>query len=43
MVAIWDPDTGKQIGRSLTGHKQWITAICWQPLHLSKDGKEIAV
>ncbi|KAK4293578.1 hypothetical protein Pmani_033733 [Petrolisthes manimaculis] len=38
-IFIWDPETGKQIGRTLTGHKQWITALCWEPLHLTSDGK----
>lgn len=27
------------MGRTLTGHKQWITALCWEPLHLTSDGK----
>lgn len=33
---IWDPETGKQIGKSLSGHRQWVTYLCWQPLHLYK-------
>lgn len=31
---IWDAETGKQIGKSLSNHRQWITYLCWQPLHL---------
>jgi ribosome assembly protein 4 len=31
---IWDPETGKQLGKTLTAHRQWITYLCWQPLHL---------
>ena len=27
------------MGRSLTNHTKWITALSWQPLHLSHDGK----
>ena len=38
VVIVWDPETGKQCGRALTGHKQWITAVSWQPLHLAKEG-----
>merc|ERR1711915_768538 len=33
---IWDPLTGKSRGKPLTGHKQWITSIAWEPLHLAK-------
>ena len=36
VVIVWDPESGKQSGRALTGHKQWITALAWQPLHLAK-------
>eukprot|EP00092_Neocalanus_flemingeri_P024068 GFUD01026108.1.p1 GENE.GFUD01026108.1~~GFUD01026108.1.p1 ORF type:complete len:493 (+),score=112.93 GFUD01026108.1:94-1572(+) len=35
-VMIWDPVTGKARGRVLTGHKQWITCVTWEPLHLAK-------
>lgn len=31
---IWDPETGKQIGKPLKGHNKWITSLAWQPLHL---------
>ena len=36
-VILWDPETGKARGRPLTGHKQWITSLAWEPLHLG-DG-----
>jgi len=36
-IAIWDPATGKQTGRTLAGHKLFITALAWEPLHF--DGK----
>lgn len=32
-IRIWCPKTGKQIGSSLKGHKRFITAISWEPLH----------
>ena len=36
-VMIWDPSNGKQVGRTLAGHKQFVTALAWEPLHF--DGK----
>lgn len=35
-VRIWDPKTGKQIGKTLQGHNKWITSLSWEPLHLLK-------
>lgn len=32
-VMLWDPQTGKQIGRTMIGHKQWVTALAWEPYH----------
>ena len=32
-VCVWDAATGRQVGHTLTGHKQWITWLSWQPLH----------
>jgi len=37
-IICWDPFTGKQKGRTMTGHKQWITSLSWEPLHLSNQG-----
>nr|CAD1825859.1 unnamed protein product [Ananas comosus var. bracteatus] len=47
-LILWDPQSGKQSGGPLTGHKKWITGISWEPIHLqapcchfvssSKDG-----
>ncbi|PON97901.1 Guanine nucleotide-binding protein, beta subunit [Trema orientale] len=34
-ILSWDPQTGKQLGRPLMGHKSWVNAIAWEPLHLS--------
>ena len=33
-VFIWDPSNGQQLGKTLIGHKQWITWLAWKPLHL---------
>eukprot|EP00607_Mallomonas_marina_P009294 CAMPEP_0182418556 /NCGR_PEP_ID=MMETSP1167-20130531/2958_1 /TAXON_ID=2988 /ORGANISM="Mallomonas Sp, Strain CCMP3275" /LENGTH=396 /DNA_ID=CAMNT_0024592817 /DNA_START=359 /DNA_END=1549 /DNA_ORIENTATION=- len=34
-IRIWDPKTGKQIGSPLSGHKKWVTHLCFEPLHLA--------
>ena len=39
---IWDPKTGKQIGRTLSGHKQWITWLAWEPFHLNAECRRLA-
>uniref|UniRef100_A0A6A7FTF7 Notchless protein homolog 1-like n=1 Tax=Hirondellea gigas TaxID=1518452 RepID=A0A6A7FTF7_9CRUS len=39
LVIVWDPNTGKQVGRTFNSHTKWITALCWEPLHLSEDGR----
>jgi ribosome assembly protein 4 len=33
-IMIWDPESGKQIGKTLNVHRQWVTYLSWQPLHL---------
>ncbi|CDJ44742.1 hypothetical protein, conserved, partial [Eimeria tenella] len=33
-VCIWDPDGGALAGAPLKGHKQPVTSLAWQPLHL---------
>jgi len=32
-IRLWDPATGKQAGSVLRGHKKWVTAMSWEPLH----------
>lgn len=41
-IIIWDPNTGKQIGNSLAQHKKFITALAWEPLHLSGSCRRLA-
>ena len=36
-ICIWDPKSGTQVGRILTGHKKYISSLAWQPLHCSKN------
>merc|ERR1719219_3204300 len=38
-VIVWDPVTGKQQGRTMVGHKKWVTSVVWEPLHLAKGGQ----
>ena len=33
-VRVWDPKTGKPIGDAMKGHTQWITSLCWEPIHM---------
>ena len=33
MVCMWDPVSGAQNGSPFSGHRQWITSLCWEPLH----------
>lgn len=41
-VCIWDPETGKQKGKPLLGHKQWVTSLAWEPLHLNPSCRKLA-
>lgn len=38
-IMIWDPKTGAQIGKTLLGHKQWITSLAWEPLHKDEQSR----
>jgi ribosome assembly protein 4 len=33
VIRIWCPFTGKQIGNPLKGHKKYVTALSWEPIH----------
>nr|XP_006010313.1 PREDICTED: notchless protein homolog 1 [Latimeria chalumnae] len=41
-IFLWDPSTGQQVGRVLTGHSKWITWLCWEPLHLNPECRYLA-
>uniref|UniRef100_A0A3B4BWR0 Notchless protein homolog 1 n=2 Tax=Pygocentrus nattereri TaxID=42514 RepID=A0A3B4BWR0_PYGNA len=41
-ILLWDPVTGQQIVKSLTGHTKWITWLCWEPLHLNPECRYLA-
>lgn len=34
-VLVWDPLTATSVCKALKGHKSWVTALAWEPLHLS--------
>ncbi|VDK43072.1 unnamed protein product [Anisakis simplex] len=49
-ICLWDAATGAQIGKKLSGHKQWITQLAWQPFHrdpvsrfLASAGKDASI
>ncbi|VDN55357.1 unnamed protein product [Dracunculus medinensis] len=41
-IIIWNPLTGKQIGHKLTGHKQWINQLVWEPYHINPNSRHLA-
>lgn len=36
-ICIWDSTCGKQKGKTLVGHKQWVTSLAWEPIHLNSQ------
>lgn len=41
-VMLWNAKTGEQIGKSLTGHKKYVTSLTWEPLISMKKEKKFA-
>nr|KAF6309169.1 notchless-like protein 1 [Pipistrellus kuhlii] len=41
-ILLWDPGTGKQVGRTLAGHSKWITGLSWEPLHVNPECRYVA-
>uniref|UniRef100_A0A2I3GHA3 Notchless protein homolog 1 n=1 Tax=Nomascus leucogenys TaxID=61853 RepID=A0A2I3GHA3_NOMLE len=41
-ILLWDPSTGKQVGRTLAGHSKWITGLSWEPLHANPECRYVA-
>uniref|UniRef100_A0AAY5EF38 Notchless protein homolog 1 n=1 Tax=Electrophorus electricus TaxID=8005 RepID=A0AAY5EF38_ELEEL len=41
-ILLWDPVTGQQMGKAMTGHSKWITWLCWEPLHLNPECRYLA-
>lgn len=42
VIICWDPENGKQKAPVMRGHKQWITALVWEPFHINSDCKYFA-
>merc|ERR1719319_1680982 len=40
-VVVWDPVTGKQQGKTMVGHKKWVTNVVWEPLHLANTRRKV--
>ncbi|OXA57705.1 notchless protein homolog 1 [Folsomia candida] len=41
-ILIWDPSSGKQMGKPLMGHKDYVSFLCWEPLHLNGECRHLA-
>jgi ribosome assembly protein 4 len=41
-IRVWDPVTGLQRGQPLRGHKKWVTALSFEPLHMDPHSTRLA-
>jgi len=41
-IRLWNPASGTSVGQPLKGHKQWITSLCWEPLHRRSPVERLA-
>ncbi|KAH9503883.1 Notchless protein 1 [Bulinus truncatus] len=41
-ICLWNPQTGKQIAKAMTGHRDYISALAWKPLHLDAECRYLA-
>ncbi len=41
-VCLWEADTGKQVGRTMKGHRNFVTCIAWEPLIKSAKSNRFA-
>ncbi|XP_014367190.2 notchless protein homolog 1 [Papilio machaon] len=41
-LMLWDSETGNQIGKTMMGHKQWITALAWEPYMKNPECRKLA-
>lgn len=42
VLIVWDPTKGESIGKHIKAHKQWITGIAWEPMHLNAECDRLA-
>uniref|UniRef100_A0A915Q2Y3 NLE domain-containing protein n=1 Tax=Setaria digitata TaxID=48799 RepID=A0A915Q2Y3_9BILA len=41
-ICLWNPETGTQIGKKMTSHKQWINQLAWEPYHRNPECRHLA-
>lgn len=41
-ICLWNPNTGKQLGKKLSGHRQWVTCLAWEPFHANAECRNLA-
>ncbi|CAH0715449.1 unnamed protein product, partial [Brenthis ino] len=41
-IMLWDPVSGNQIGKTMMGHKQWVTALAWEPYIRNSECRKLA-
>ncbi|XP_055681627.1 protein Notchless [Lutzomyia longipalpis] len=41
-IRVWCPETGKQLGKPLVGHRKFIKCLSWEPYHDNSDCRRIA-
>ena len=42
VLIVWNPFKGESMGKHIKAHKQWITAMVWEPMHLNKSCERLA-
>lgn len=40
-IIIWDPETGKQVGKDMRGHKNYIDCLSWEPYHINPECRKL--
>lgn len=41
-VRVWNPKSGKEVCKPLKRHRQWITSLAWEPMHLNAACERVA-
>ena len=34
VLIVWDPSKGESVGKHIKAHRQWVTSIAWEPMHV---------
>ena len=42
VLICWDPNKGESVGKHIKAHKQWVTAIAWEPMHANAACERLA-